>query len=94
MKLTVVCVTTSPPVNRGALVRCCVFYLSAAQVGAVDCSGNGERFCVRQGVQAFPAVMVAIDGKTTEFDGNLGAWRVCVLFSRTVADLVCLCFHV
>ena len=43
-----------------------------AKVGAMDCTGNAERFCVRQGVREFPGVMLVIDGKATPFEGNPG----------------------
>lgn len=43
-----------------------------AKVGAMDCTGNAERFCVRQGVREFPGVMLVIDGNATPFEGNPG----------------------
>lgn len=41
-----------------------------AKVGAMDCTGTAERFCVRQGVREFPGVMLVIDGKAIPFDGE------------------------
>lgn len=38
----------------------------------MDCTGNAERFCVRQGVREFPGVMLIIDGKATPFEGMTG----------------------
>lgn len=68
--------------------------LSAAQVGAVDCSGKAERFCVRQGVQEFPGVMIAIDGKTTHFDGRQGGSRVaCVENDSRKYACASMCFE-
>lgn len=88
------------PVNRDAL-RCCVYFLllPAAQVGAVDCSGKAERFCVKQGVKEFPGVMIAIDGKMTNLDGKLGGSHVAprrrASFFRERNQKVCrLCFRV
>lgn len=48
------------------------FCSRCVQVGAVDCSGKTERFCVNQGVREFPGVALVIDGKATAFDGNTG----------------------
>lgn len=46
-----------------------------AKVGAMDCTGKAERFCVRQGVREFPGVMLVIDGEATPFDGMVGEYR-------------------
>ena len=54
----------------GFVCVCVIF--PAVQIGAVDCSGNTERFCVSQGVREFPGVALVIDGKATAFDGNTG----------------------
>ncbi|CAN0409821.1 unnamed protein product, partial [Hapterophycus canaliculatus] len=47
--------------------------LGIAKVGAMDCTGNAERFCVHQGVREFPGVMLVVDGKATPFEGNADA---------------------
>ena len=60
------------------------FFAPAVQVGAVDCSGSTEKFCVSQGVREFPGVALVIDGKATSFDGNTGGFifRFFVSFCR------------
>lgn len=45
-----------------------------AKVGAMDCTGNAERFCVQQGVREFPGVMLVVAGKATPFGGNPGEY--------------------
>lgn len=55
-----------------------------AKVGAMDCTGNAERFCVRQGVREFPGVMLVVDGKATSFEGNTGETEDAVYLIQTV----------
>ncbi|CAM9355383.1 unnamed protein product [Ectocarpus sp. 8 AP-2014] len=40
-----------------------------AKVGAMDCTGKAERFCVQQGVREFPGLMLVVAGENTNFEG-------------------------
>lgn len=51
-----------------------------AKVGAMDCTGKAERFCIQQGVREFPGLMLVVAGEKTVFEGLAGKFHPVSMF--------------